>query len=181
MAEEARGGTPSTSQANTHLTIAKQQVGLIPTDEGSNPRYKQLQFGHSRLGSSGTLGFTPPATPVTFQAKHTSTASADMEHGHSSLFSHLLPASSQRPEGAVSRPPAAEQQQASHGLSQQHSGDHGQHRHQQYSQSSSGQEGQQTQAVAVKNWQGPLYVTNHKGEELVCELQTDRWPVHLPR
>ena len=181
MAEEARDGTPSTSQANARLTIAKQQVGLIPTEEGSNSQYKQLQFGHSRLGSSGTPAFTPPATPVTVQAKHTSTALADMEHGQSSLSSHLLPVSSQHHEAAVSRPPAAVQRQASHGLSQQQSSDHGQHSHQQHSQSSSGQEGQQTQAVAVKSWQGALYVTNHKGEELVCELKTDSWPVHLPR
>ena len=34
---------------------------------------------------------------------------------------------------------------------------------------------------STKHWQGGLYVLSDKGEEFVCDLQTDLWPSHLAR
>ena len=34
---------------------------------------------------------------------------------------------------------------------------------------------------SLKQWQGPLCVVGHKGEEFVCDLTTDTWPANLPR
>lgn len=39
----------------------------------------------------------------------------------------------------------------------------------------------QTADLPFRDWQGPLYVLSHKGEELICHLKTDTWPAHLPR
>lgn len=47
------------------------------------------------------------------------------------------------------------------------------------------QQEQRTQSlaagIAFRDWQGPLFVLSHKGEELICEMNTNRWPSHLPR
>ena len=40
---------------------------------------------------------------------------------------------------------------------------------------------QQAGGIGVKHWQGPLHVLGPKGEEFVCKLSIDAWPIHLSR
>lgn len=46
---------------------------------------------------------------------------------------------------------------------------------------SRGDEEAQNESSSVKQWQGPLCVVGHKGEEFVCDLTTATWPASLPR
>ena len=46
---------------------------------------------------------------------------------------------------------------------------------------SRGDEEVQNVSSSVKQWQGPLCVVGHKGDEFVCDLTTDTWLASLPR
>lgn len=182
MAEQAKAGVSPQSDSDALLTAAKQQLGLLPPDEASLQHTPALQgFTHSSLSSNP--GFSSPDTPAIPQARITASAAGSMDSTPASQASTPLPPPpGHRDHTALQH--TAQQQQPQQQPQQQHPQVYAQRQ-----DTSAGQHPahvqhasqQQTTGIALRDWQGPLIVVNHKGEELICDLMTDQWPAHLPR
>lgn len=178
MAEQAIVGAIPEPQTDARLLEAKQQVGLIPGLEASTST-------QTLPGFTSTPGFSLPVTPIPSQPKQGATpGSASHESSHQSTPAQV--SSTARHETAMSQQPLDEQQhqQRTQLLSKE---DHTKRHHvqplQQYVGNNTGEEARagQTAVLPFRDWQGPLCVLSHKGEELICHLKTDTWPAHLPR
>ena len=171
MAEQATAGATPEPQTDAQRLQAKQQVGLAPGVEASTS-------AQTLPGFVSTPGFTLPATPTLSQAKQGGTT-AGHESSHEST-----PSSTPYHQAAMSHQPLHEQQLGAQLLCQETpSIAYGQPLQQRVASRTSGEDSRTGHApdLAFKDWQGPLYVLSHKGEELICHLKTGTWPAHLPR